>query len=580
MVDHNIPVIDSVSPVSGAAGSVVTLTGSGFSGATAVRFGAVVASSFKTVSDTQITATVPAGSGTVQVTVVACWWGGSSNGVAFTYAVAAPVIGSVSPVSGAAGSVVTLTGSGFSGVTAVRFGAVVASSFKTVSDTQITATVPVGSGTVQVTVTTPGGSSNGVAFTYAVAAPVIGSVSPVSGAAGSVVTLTGSGFSGVTAVRFGAVVASLFTVVSDTQITATVPVGSGTVQVTVTTPGGTSNGVAFSYVPVPQLVSVVPAAGPTSGGTTVTVAGSGLGAATAVTFGSAPAAFTVVSDSDLVATAPAGSGTVQVTVTTPGGTSNSLAYTYTAPPVVTTIVPTQGPASGGNTVTLTGSGFTGVTAVRFGAVAASSFTVVSATQITATVPTGGPGPSGVTVTTAGGTSLPVPYYYLSNPQLTAVVPDEGPVLGGTIVTVTGNNLLGVTAVRFGAVAASSFTVVSATQITATVPVGSGTVQVTVTTPGGTSNGVAFSYVPVPQLVSVVPAAGPTSGGTTVTVAGSGLGAATAVTFGSAPAAFTVVSDSDLVATAPAGSGTVQVTVTTPGGTSNSLAYTYTAPPVI
>ncbi|WP_199823454.1 IPT/TIG domain-containing protein, partial [Streptomyces sp. NRRL WC-3742] len=63
-----------------------------------------------------------------------------------------------------------------------------------------------------------------------------------------------------------------------------------------------------------------------------------------------------------------------------------------------------------------------------------------------------------------------------------------------------------TAVRFGAVNASSFTVVSATQITATVPAGSGTVQVTVTTPGGTSNGVAFTYVPVPQLVSVIPTA--------------------------------------------------------------------------
>ncbi|MFH8386764.1 IPT/TIG domain-containing protein [Kitasatospora sp. NPDC018058] len=168
--------------------------------------------------------------------------------------------------------------------------------------------------------------------------PVIGPVSPVPGAAGSVVTLTGSGFSGVTAVRFGAVAASSFTVVSATQIIATVPVGSGTVPVTVTIPGGTSDGVAFSYVPVPQLVSVVPAAGPISGGTAVTVAGSGLSAATAVTFGSAPAGFTVVSDGDLVATVPvgsgSGSGTVQVTVTTPGGTGNSLAYTYTAPPAI------------------------------------------------------------------------------------------------------------------------------------------------------------------------------------------------------------------------------------------------------
>ncbi|WP_324607641.1 hypothetical protein [Streptomyces sp. NRRL WC-3742] len=60
--------------------------------------------------------------------------------------------------------------------------------------------------------------------------------------------------------------------------------------------------------------------------------------------------------------------------------------------------------------------------------------MVSATQITATVPAGGPGPSGVTVTTAGGTSLPVPYFYLSNPQLAAVVPGEGPAAAPATVS--------------------------------------------------------------------------------------------------------------------------------------------------
>ncbi|MEU4588539.1 IPT/TIG domain-containing protein [Kitasatospora aureofaciens] len=83
MIDHNIPVIDSISPASGATGSVVTLTGSGFSGATAVRFGAVAAPSFTVVSDTQITATAPAGSGTVQVTVTTP--GGTSNYLAYTH---------------------------------------------------------------------------------------------------------------------------------------------------------------------------------------------------------------------------------------------------------------------------------------------------------------------------------------------------------------------------------------------------------------------------------------------------------------------------------------------------------------
>ncbi|TQF07954.1 cell surface receptor IPT/TIG domain-containing protein [Kitasatospora acidiphila] len=576
MDEHNSSLIFSISPASGPVGSTVTLTGVGFLGVTAVYFGAVAAPTFDVVSLTEITATVPAGSGTVEVTVEGLL-GPSLNGVAFTYTPVAPVLAVVSPASGPVGSTVTLTGSGFSGATAVHFGAA-ASSFTVVSATQITATVPAGSGTVLVTVTTPGGTSNGVAFTYTPVAPVLAVVSPASGPAGSTVTLTGSGFSGATAVHFGAA-ASSFTVVSATQITATVPAGSGTVLVTVTTPGGTSNGVAFTYVAVPVLTSIVPLAGPSSGGTAVTLSGTGLSGTTAVSFGGTPAAFTVVSDTSVVATAPAGSGTVPVTVTTPGGTSNSLAYTYATPPVVASIAPDQGPASGGNTVTVTGSGFSGATAVHFGTAAASSFTVVSATQITATVPAGSPGPAQVTVTAPGGTSSPVLYYYLSAPQLSAVVPDEGPVAGGTTVTITGSNLLEATAVHFGA-AASSFTVVSATQITATVPAGSGTVLVTVTTPGGTSNGVAFTYVAVPVLTSIVPLAGPSSGGTAVTLSGTGLSGTTAVSFGGTPAAFTVVSDTSVVATAPAGSGTVPVTVTTPGGTSNSLAYTYIAPPAI
>ncbi|UKZ03661.1 IPT/TIG domain-containing protein (plasmid) [Streptomyces viridifaciens] len=82
---------------------------------------------------------------------------------------------------------------------------------------------------------------------------MIDSISPASGATGSVVTLTGSGFSEATAVRFSAVAAPSFTVVSDTQITATAPAGSGTVQVTVTTPGGTSNNLAYTHTAPPAI---------------------------------------------------------------------------------------------------------------------------------------------------------------------------------------------------------------------------------------------------------------------------------------------------------------------------------------
>ena len=73
-----------------------------------------------------------------------------------------------------------------------------------------------------------------------------------------------------------------------------------------------------------------------------------------------------------------------------GNAVQGAAYVFgqgqAASPVVTSIAPSSGPAAGGNTVTITGSGFTGATAVDFGAIAASSFTVNSDTQITATTP--------------------------------------------------------------------------------------------------------------------------------------------------------------------------------------------------
>ncbi|MEV6566053.1 beta strand repeat-containing protein [Streptomyces kronopolitis] len=585
------PVLSSVSPNTGpaAGGTVVTLSGTGLAGATAVRFGSVSAT-FTVVSSTQITSIAPAGTGTAQVTVTTP--GGTSNGVGFTYtSVAVPVLSSLSPTSGpsAGGTAVTLTGSGLSNASAVRFGSTAASSFTVVSDTVITAVAPAGTGTVQVTVTTPGGTSNGVAFTYtSVAVPVLSSVSPNSGSAagGTSVTLTGSGLSNASAVRFGSTAASSFTVVSDTLITAVAPAGTGTVQVTVTTPGGTSNGLPFTYTSVvaPVLSSLSPVSGPSAGGTAVTLTGSGLTNASVVRFGStAASSFTVVSDTVITAVAPAGTGTVQVTVTTPGGTSNGISYTYVMAPGLTAVSPNQGPTSGGNTVTLTGTNLTGTTAVAFGTTPAASFTVVSPTQITAVAPPSVAGVVGITVTAPGGSStLPNSYFFVNAPVLTAVQPLSGPLAGGNTVTLVGRSLVEATAVRFGSTAATSFTVVSDSEVTAVAPAGvAGPVQVTVTTVGGTSNPVTYTYLTPPVITSLAPTQGSTSGGGTVTLTGSSFSQATKVFFGSQPVGFTLVSDTHLVADVPAGAvGPVDVTVVGPGGTSAPQTYTRLSSPGI
>jgi DNA-binding beta-propeller fold protein YncE len=159
------------------------------------------------------------------------------------------------------------------------------------------------------------------------------------------------------------------------------------------------------------------------------------------------------------------------------------------PPTVTQVQPNSGNPSGGTTVTISGTKFTGITVVRFGSTGAVSFTVNSENSITAVSPAG-TGTVDVTVSTGfGGTSATSPadlFSYIPAPTVTKVEPTSGPAVGGTSLTITGTNLAGATSVKFGSTAASSFTVNSETSITAFNPPGTGTIDVTVTTPSGTS----------------------------------------------------------------------------------------------
>jgi uncharacterized protein YhjY with autotransporter beta-barrel domain len=580
------PTVTSISPTAGptVGGTSVTITGTGFTGATAVTFGATAATGFTVNSATQITATAPAGSaGTIDVRVATAGGTSATSGAdQFTY-VAAPAVTSISPTAGPStgGTTVTITGTRFTGATAVTFGATAATGITVNSATQITATAPAGTGTVDVRVTTVGGTSaTGAAdqFTY-VAAPVVSSISPTSGpvTGGTTVIITGTGFSGSTAVTFGATAATGFTVNSASQITATAPAGSaGTIDVRVTTAGGTSvAGPAdqYTYVAVPAVTSISPTAGPATGGTSVIITGTGFTGATAVTFGATAATgFTVNSASQITATAPSGTGTVDVRVTTTGGTSATSAadqFTFVAAPAVSSISPTSGPSTGGTTITITGSNFSGATAVTFGATAATGFTVNSASQITATVPSGS-GTVDVRVTTVGGTSATSAadqFTYVAAPVVSSISPTFGPAAGGASVNITGSNFIGATAVTFGATAATGFTVNSATQITATAPSGTGTVDVRVTTVGGTSATNAadqFTYVAVPVAGAVSATVAYGSSATPITLILSG-GAATSV----------AVTTGASHGTATASGTSISYTPTAGYGGSDSFTYTAT-----
>ncbi len=164
----------------------------------------------------------------------------------------APGITSFAPAAGPVGAAVTLTGTGFGGVTAVAFGGVTAA-FTADSATQITATVPAGAATGPIAVMSPGGSAASAA-PFTVTAPVkpaISRLQPASGKRGAIVTISGSDFGakqGTGSVRFGSKTCTRYVSWSGAQITCRVPMAAkrGTVKVTVTTPAGVSNARDFT----------------------------------------------------------------------------------------------------------------------------------------------------------------------------------------------------------------------------------------------------------------------------------------------------------------------------------------------
>lgn len=560
------PMITSFSPTGAGPGLTVTITGAGFTGATAVSFGGVAASSFTVVSATQITAVVAAGgaSGNVSVTTP----GGTSTLGGFTF-VPPPTVTSFTPMSGSPGTMISIVGTNLSGATAVSIGGVPASSFSVVSATQIAATVSTGA-SGSVSVSTPGGTANLAGFTFIPPVPTITSFTPAFAAIGTVVTITGTGFSGATAVNFGGVAASSFTVVSATQINAVVGAGGASGVVSVTTPGGTAVLSGLSFVAPPTITSFSPSSAPA--GAMVTITGTNLTGATAASFGGiVPSSFTVVSPTQINAVVGAGaSGNVSVSTT--GGTATLAGFTFIPAPAISNFVP---PSAGpGLTVSILGANFNNVSAVRFGGVPASSFTVISPSQIIATVSTGATG--SISVTSTGGTGSLAGFTFVLPPTITSFTPTSTGT--GTAITIIGTNFTGASSVRFGGVLANSFTINSPTQITAVAGLSGASGSVSVTTPGGSASLAGFTYVPTPIITSFSPQSG--EPGAVITINGANFTGTTAVSFGFATAAsFTVVSPTQITAVVPGNAGG-SIIVATPGGTANRSGFNFIPAPTI
>ena len=310
------------------------------------------------------------------------------------------------------------------------------------------------------TVTNADGTSATSAADKFAYGPAVTAVSPAAGplAAGTVVTITGDDLGGATAVNFGSTPVTIFTTDTANQIVLAAPAATSaaTVDVTVTNPDGTSATSAadkFTFEAMPMVTAISPTTGGGNGGTTVTITGTDLASATAVDFGTTAA--TIIGDTaaQIIVTSPAGTGSVDVTVTTAGGKSpTSAADKFQYIPVVTSVIAASGLTTGGTTVTINGGDLAGATVVDFGNTAVTKFISNSANEIVLTTPAETAGSVDVTVTDADGTSAKSPadtYTYVApltpTTQLSTIegmVTANGVPVAGVTVTLTGFNLAG------------------------------------------------------------------------------------------------------------------------------------------
>lgn len=444
--------------------------------------------------------------------------------------------------------------------------------------------------------------------------PTVTSMLPSNGdaAGGNLVVIYGTGFASGAVVRFGAVLSPNVTVAGTTAIIATVPPGTaGTSQtVIITNPDGSTVAAStpFTYNAAPastlSVSSISPTTGAASGGTLVTIAGTGFLPGATVYFGNTPGTNVSVTDSTLLSVvAPAGTLGTSVLVSV----NNSNGFTTLAPgsfafgsaagssttgiqPTISAISPGSGSAAGGTQVTIIGSGFVPGVRVAIGGVPATNVNLVNSTQITVTTPSGAVGVAPVMVTSPTGSFGGVSNgftYLAATPQLTSVAPSEGLLVGGTPTTLTGSGFVVGATVTIGGQPARNVVVTSPTTITAVTPPGvPGSAMVLVTNPGGLITGLAtgFTYSATATASSlavtgVTPASGPMAGGTLVTIAGQGFAAGAIVTIGGVPATnVTVLSPTQILASTPAASVSgPAIVVVTVNNVGNALTggFTYT-----
>ena len=309
------PLISGFTPSRADVGSVITLSGANFFGATAVIFHSNRSANFNVTSDSQIQAQVPLGAVSGLIRVVTPRGTGVST-QSFTV-ISGPVIDGFSPRMGLPGDTIILSGVNFTGATNVFFNAVPVF-FSVTADSQILATVPTNATTGPIRVDTALGTT--VSASNFVVTPIITSCSPTNGPFGSTVVINGRNFQGTTAVKFNQAAAQ-FTLVSPQQINVVVPSNAPNGSISLQTEAGIVASVG-RFLVTPEVDIFRPPVGP--GGATVRIFGVGFSDVLSVKFsGINSPSVVAVSPNELRARVPDNAVSGPIQVTTAGGQDTS-----------------------------------------------------------------------------------------------------------------------------------------------------------------------------------------------------------------------------------------------------------------
>ncbi len=552
--------ITGFSPPFGPPGTVVTVTGSGFTGATTVEFNTNTPTlvDFTSVSDAELLIVVPpnAISGSLAV------YAGAASASTSSNFIAAPVITSFNPPSGASPTMVYIFGENFvSTNTHVLFSGVATPVSPTyVAATEIEATVPVGATDGPLTVYTQAGTNTTTSNFLASTLPSITSVSPNFATNGQGINIFGGNFFNTVTVKFGSITANSPTIISTTEIAVNVPTGASSPDITVTTPDGSVTYTNFITGSGPIVYGFSPSYGGI--GTSVALYGTDLQAVTDVTFNGVRERVTGYGGTNLNVSLTNNPGTGRIRVTLGASSfTTSTNFTNSSAPIVSDFYPTLGPP--GSTVTIDGINFVSGTAVKFGSIPAAA-SVVAGTQISATVPTAGVGNYPLTLTSTGGSYTTGSNFTVTGtgPIITSLSQSNG--VRGATLTLNGANFanLGSSAVKFNGAVGTFATPTSTTELTVTVPAGATTGYITVTNAGG-AGCASPSLFYLQPWISSLSASGVAVNGSLV-ISGRNFSGLTSVLINGLSYAFSNTA-SQIFVSIPSNATPGRLEITTPGG---------------